>query len=566
MDLIVSLFFPVITLVVGWPVVAGWSLRPTEKLVALLTLSIVVVFLVGWAGYVWSWPPLLLWVLPGLSLLGVTFKARSFFALLRDREVRAMLMGQALVTAWCLGWLALVVNYSGGGWASDWLEHWQRAEFFVHRGAPTTLFLDLYSLTARPPLANVVTAVWLQLSSNDFAHFQLLTTAFATLVYLPCSLLVDRFALSRQASSGVRAVLVVLLMANPLFLQNATFSWTKLPTAVFVLTSLYFYLRSTDDDAPNGAATFAAIAAAAGILAHYSGLIYAAGLAVAWVGTSAVRSRSSFWRETIFGALAGSALLATWFAWALATFGLRGTFYSNTSVTEIDRAPAQQLLRILLNLRDTLIPHFLRPLDSTLIAQRNAWGYWRDWCFQLYQVNLWFAFGTMAAAAILFTAAKSLKSPRSATRRFWLTYLPTIVVGGIAVHGARDHWGLTHICLQPLVLLGLTYLASQWHLFSETLKRWLIAGGICDFVLGVVLHFGIENTAFERWGSASARLPGWASGYSETFSLNLRTKLHFHLTFIGDRYSGEVLLMLALLSAILTLALVRATRCGVPTE
>jgi len=36
---------------------------------------------------------------------------------------------------------------------------------------------------------------------------------------------------------------------------------------------------------------------------------------------------------------------------------------------------------------DTIVPHFLRPLDRSLIAQSSRMGYWQDWFFQLYQLK-----------------------------------------------------------------------------------------------------------------------------------------------------------------------------------
>lgn len=72
-------------------------------------------------------------------------------------------------------------NYSGGGWTSDWFKHWERAVFYLNRGPADHLFLGIYPLTARPSLANVLMAGWLQLTQINFAHYQLFSALCACL-------------------------------------------------------------------------------------------------------------------------------------------------------------------------------------------------------------------------------------------------------------------------------------------------------------------------------------------------------------------------------------------------
>ena len=70
-----------------------------------------------------------------------------------------------------------------------------------------------------------------------------MTTILCSLAYLPVGLLAWRFG-GRHAARVAAAI----LMVNPLFLQNATYPWTKLPAAFFILSSLYFFLRVRDRD------------------------------------------------------------------------------------------------------------------------------------------------------------------------------------------------------------------------------------------------------------------------------------------------------------------------------
>jgi hypothetical protein len=68
-------------------------------------------------------------------------------------------------------------------------------------------------------------------------------TALCSLAYLPVGLLAWRFG-----GRAPRASPPSVLMVNPLFIQNATYPWTKLQAVFFILTGLYFFLRVRDGD------------------------------------------------------------------------------------------------------------------------------------------------------------------------------------------------------------------------------------------------------------------------------------------------------------------------------
>src|SRR5690606_12025730 len=157
--------------------------------------------------------------------------------ILRDPVVRSLLFAQGAVTLACLAWLGLVGSYSGGGWSGDWLEHWERSRFFIQHWFLETRFIGMYTLPARPPLANVLVGLCLALTRVDFALFQFFSTALASLAFLPLAVLAWRWG-GRQSVF----VAAALVMMNPLFVQNATFPWTKLPAAFFVLAAVAFTL------------------------------------------------------------------------------------------------------------------------------------------------------------------------------------------------------------------------------------------------------------------------------------------------------------------------------------
>ena len=99
-------------------------------------------------------------------------------------------------------------------------------------------------------------------------------------------------------------------------------------------------------------------------------------------------------------AVAGACVLAPWFLWSIARYGVSSTFLSNTSVTALDRVQGSHLLKVVLNLRDTLIPAQLRGFHGRLFAQSSPWGALRDQCFLLYQINLPLALGSVGCVVV----------------------------------------------------------------------------------------------------------------------------------------------------------------------
>ncbi len=115
---------------------------------------------------------------------------------------------------------------------------------------------------------------------------------------------------------------------------------------------------------------------------------------------------------------------------------------------------------------------------------------------------------------------------------FWVWFVTGAVLLGVGLLGERNPWGLAHLDLQPLILLGLVLVASAWATLSRPLRFLLCLGLACDFIVGVLLHF-----AYEHW-------------YRAIFSVvyvNWRLKQDYHLTFIGDSWPPLLFLVEALL-------------------
>jgi hypothetical protein len=556
------LLFFLLTFGLAWPLVARWTLDPAEKLAATAVLSWLGAYLFAFVLYLAGWPPAAFWILPGLALAGLVARWTAWRETLLDQTARSVLLGQLLVTGWVTGWLFFIVSYSGGGWTSDWFEHWERTRFFLERWPHDTKFLGIYALPARPPLANFITGALLAVTSDDFAHYQLFTALLNSLAFLPAAILVRRFASAGNGAGRVAlALLPVLLMLNPSFVQNATFAWTKLTAVFFILSGLYFFLRTLDPALPRAAGPLCALALAAGILTHYSAGPYVLLLAIAWPLLNRARwAETAFWRETALLGFLGAAVLATWFGWSVAVYGGPTTLLSNSSVAVKDVHTGNQLVKIALNLRDTLVPHFLRTLDGSLIAQSSPWGYWRDWCFQLYQLNLFFVFGSVAWLALLRELPRAWTPAPSRCRWFWVLFAGGVILLGVAVHGARDTWGLAHICLQALVVLGLAFLATRWTGLTRGWRVVLVAGASVDFCLGIALSFAVQSYSLDFRLNPGRPAAEMLRSYSGSAFMNLAAKLQHGLVFFGEVYRLPGALVLALLAGILTLAITRAAR------
>ncbi len=182
------LFFGVI-LGLGLPWVLSRQLDPAEKLALGAGIGVFQVYAVAWIVYWTDLPTGAFIALPVLALIagGIWFRPLRDF--LKTVEIRGLLGRQLFFTAWCTIWLALVRSYGGGEWSGDWHEHYERARFFLDHDPLNKIFLIVYSLPARPPLANLVDAAFMGVAGTDFASFQLFNTFCSALIFLPAVLL-----------------------------------------------------------------------------------------------------------------------------------------------------------------------------------------------------------------------------------------------------------------------------------------------------------------------------------------------------------------------------------------
>ena len=537
------------------PLVARLRLTPAEGIVAGTALSLILAWGVAFAVF-WSGAPLAAYgTVPALGLLGLGLGLRGLRKAAADPGARDLLLGQVLVTSWCIGWLCFVRTHSGGAWLGDWLEHWQRAQFFLRAWPADKLFFDIYQVPARPPLSNVLSAVYLRMTSSDYAHYQVFMAAFASLAYLPVGLLARRFGGPRAARFSC-----LFLMLNPLFMENATYPWTKLHAAFFTLTGLYFFLRVRDQDAaPRTPGVLCALCLGGAVVTHYSAGPYVVVIALAWIGFGFRRGYGrGFLGATLLAALAGACVIAPWFAWSAGAYGWHTTLLANSTVSMLQKSPGNPVVVMALNLRDSLVPPQVRGFTGSLFRQSSPWGALRDQAFLVYQLNPLLALGCVGWIATLSEAYRAGRAADRRERAFWCAWVAAVVMVAFATYGDRDHYGTGHICLQSLVLLGLAFLASRWETLAPHWRRLVAIGLAVDFCAGIALQFAVESFALDRWLTPSRGLQEVSLTYGVVAQENLSEKIIAHFSYFADIVPTPPALVLALLGAILCMALVRA--------
>ncbi|HUJ43476.1 MAG TPA: hypothetical protein VLW52_07710 [Opitutaceae bacterium] len=549
----------------GLPIIAAWASPVEEKLCAAAALGVILLYLWGLLQYWLNLPLAASTVLPAAALVLMAARRRVCIPVLKDPAAQR-LAGAYLVTAgWLLGFLALVRSYSGGGWALDWASHYDRARLFLaHWPADHPLFIN-DQLPTRPPLANVVTAAFMSLTGAGCPFFQIFTTLLDSLAFLPGWLFASRFGPRLRHAP---AVFALLFMLNPSVLENGTFAWTKLVTAFLVLSGLALYGSALVEDSRRHLAT-AFLVIAAGLLAHYSAVPYAVALIAAYFWSCRSRWRhGAFWMDTAICALPGAALLSTWFAWALGAFGWRGTFLTNTSVAEsTGHTWASFVQEKGYNLFASLVPHPLRTVDYGFIAQASRVGWIRDYCFQLYQVNLLPMFGSAGGVVLVWLLWKTWRRdrprPPAPGRGFWAWFISCTIVLGVTAVGGIDQWGVAHACLLSLVILGLAFLSA--HLAD--LPRWLhlifAAGLALDFTFGVGFHFYLQNLPHPFHDTIRDGGAQLLRDFGTSTLVNLQAKLLQRCEFVGDWPINRALLI-ALLATLFALAVHRLFREHAP--
>ena len=478
----------------GFFFVRRFRWTPLEKLCGSIGLSLVMLFLAAWVVYLSTSGDaserIPFWCVSAVSVaLGIAAR-RDIARLFHVSRVRQAVAAYGFLLLWTLLILGMIRGYSGGTWFGDWLEHFQRSLFFLHRFPLHTVILGNYPLPARPPMMNVLGAFFMAQSADRFEIFQLIFTFLNLLVFLPCCLIMPALAGARR-----RRILPLLCLfaLNPVVIENATYSWTKMFSAFYVVLAICLYLagwRKRD----RGRMTAAFLALSAGILVHYSGAPYLLLLSGHYL-FFVFPSRQRKWRELVSIAALCSVLLLVWLGWSVKAYGMHATFESNTAVTLGRQYQGNTAVKVAANLFDSLVPALFRdPSAVQRFDQPNTAGAIRDNVFAFYQPNLIFGMGLVGGPlvlSILYSAWERRKRCK-AEGRFWLAFVPCCVLAGIVVVGERDSLGDAHLTLLSLEVMGLALVAATLPV-RRALAVALIAGSIADFSLGILLQARVEN-------------------------------------------------------------------------
>jgi hypothetical protein len=467
----------------GLLLVRRLRLSPLEKLCTAVAASVTLQYLWQFTSRITLSAPRWTAVLGvAIALTCLIAARRDALRLLHNRRIRQAVVAFSAITIACVVFACAIRCYSGGDWARDWLEHYERARFFLGDFPADRAFALSYPMPARPPLQNAATAFEMALFAREFWVFQIVTIFQSALVVLACWLIAGR--MGTRASLRSPALLIALLITTPMVVQNITWTWTKMLAAFEVIVGLSLYLAAwRKNDFVRFLLAFLCMTAA--ILVHYSSGIYGLFL----IGHFFYRSFRDQRRagEWLMIGVSCSALLATWFAYAAIVF--RGGVVTATSTAQ-QYADAPLLDRLLAPLQvmfNTIVPFWLRGQTAVFGVQHNLFNA-RDVAFDHYQTNFVFSFGLLAATAIAWLMW------RGRVDRFWLMFTAFVyIVGCAVVPPPPGVYGSAHVCVQPLTLLGITFLAGQFSRLPRWAQLALGLSRIVDYAAGVVLHLYAQS-------------------------------------------------------------------------
>lgn len=524
---------------------------PLQRTVVGVGASVVILYLLGFAIYALHLPVATHWLLLALPPAVLGWRRARVRELYADAQVRAAALAWLALTAWLAGWQFMVLSYSGATWMADWFEHYERAAVFIQHGDIQRRFLGGYTFAARPPLANLVTGVFLAFTGVKFHVFQAASLLLASLVVWPVCLLAQRLA--RPGTTVRPGWLILLLMTLPALAQNAAFTWTKLPTVFFVLLGLALLSFP--------AATFAErlagwLALTAGMLVHYSAGPWVVAIAVAvFVREPAATLRWLVSRQGLLTALACGTLFASWIGWALLRLGAAETFGANSTIADSAGLSAgQRLGQVAQNLYYSAVPVFFRPVDYGAYRAADGLAHLRDAYFNAVQSSIPMIAGCLGVAVAAWLLWLERRHLDWRGLRYWGPLLAISLGLGIAVVSGVYDLGVAQICLVAFALLVTAWLAAR--LPAAPVARWVILPGLlADFLLGIVLHFGVQSLWLLRPrhpgldDTALIQLLGHAARE------NLRTKLTAGGPFLHELPGSLIAICLLLTTALVLLAL-----------
>jgi 4-amino-4-deoxy-L-arabinose transferase-like glycosyltransferase len=526
-----------------------WFGSPLHRVTIGAVASLIGLYLFGFAAYLLNAPASAQWLALAVPLIVAWRRWRMVVELWNDPDVRRVALAWLAVTAWMSAWAFMVFSYSGSTWQGDWYEHYDRASFFLGHWDEHFRFLGLYSLAARPPLVNIVTAGFLALAGVNFHVFQATCLLLASLVVWPVCLFQRRFTRAGEATRFGWAAL--LLMALPALVQNATFTWTKLPTAFLVLSGLVL-LAEREAAFPARLAGWLSLTAA--MLAHYSAGPWIVAIVVAEVTRAGWRLPGP--RRSVKIGLACVLLFSTWMGWSVWRLGPGETFGANSTVANgAGLTVGQRVSHALRNLYYTVVPVLFRPVDYDEYTASDGVVRVRDNYFDAVQSSAPMvagSLGVVVAGGLLWTERRRLDRERV---RYWATLLGVALVLGVVVHTEVAVRGVAQICLLPFSLLIVAWLAARVPGSARVWQALLGIGVAADLMLGIGLHFTVQSLWLSRWDHSDETVAGIIPLLGHAARKNFEARQSIAEPFLRDLPGAKPLILLLFTA---TAALLRA--------
>jgi hypothetical protein len=531
----------------------AWS--PTEKLCGVFAASFVAVYLSSFALYGLNSPAAGYWAMSAVfGVMGVLGWPTAKMLVCR-RSTRATLLAFVAVFSWEFLHLAMVRAYGGGNWQGDWREHYDRTQFFLHRFPTDYLFLDKYLLPARPPMMNVMAAFFCRQVGMTFQSFSLTFLFLNAWAFIPCCLLL-RIVSARAAR--LTPVIAILFMLNPSILQNSTLTVTKAFAAGLVVLGVCLYLLGLRRDRFGGIRIpAAAVCLAAAVLVHYSACPFAVAIGLHYLFTLVRRSRP--FSEAICSAALAGGLLLSWFAYAAVVFGSQSIASGVETTGMAAVGLGANASRVLYNMFTSIVPHpFHPPMANQRFNSLKNWDERHNYFFMMWQTTLSLMVGISAGPVAFCILIKRLwlsDWPRRWERRFWLFYLPFTFVVGIAVNYGRDIFGVAHVTLQSMAMMGTTLLAAFLMRQRLGILILVLIGLSIDYSLGIFLHFNRESHVFPTTTDSAGQLTVLfkRSVGRPTAAMEYLVKLERGFVFWGD-HLRHLAIALQILSVIIAIS------------
>jgi hypothetical protein len=248
----------------------------------------------------------------------------------------------------------------------------------------------------------------------------------------------------------------------------------------------------------------------------------------------------------------------------LYAYGWKQTLGSNTTVTGAQEySLLGNLKKIVENHFVTMVPFPLRgpyTIDPTYDPKVPPRGlaFLRDWCFCIYQTSFPAMLGLGGLIVVTWLLVKlCIRPPQDRWRHryvFWIGFVITVTILGIALVGSVEFFGIAHICLQPVVLVGLTFAAVGLPHVPPVVRGIALLGLLVDATLGILLHFHLLHGDFEMTVVRDQPVP---RAHIEMGILALRNgwvKFIYKVTFLGD-HAGDAAGALQVLAALGVLAI-----------